>query len=182
MHPYTSKSFYYFCSRGNEITWAADLFKMVNKITLKEPIVGARCFILLKRYSTKFRWKLIWQISQAKSRKYRGVFQAKIRKKRHGQFEIISLNNLSISKSQKFGTELGVRKGKRSLLACHIRCKYSMETTRNLVPVKVNIGNKVIKLVENLIGCGITVHCNRKIRMSFSIRERETSYWSPYQP
>ena len=33
--------------------------------------------------------------------------------------------------SPKMGTEPGVRKGKRSLLACHTRCKCSMETTHN---------------------------------------------------
>ena len=31
----------------------------------------------------------------------------------------------------QWGTEPGVLKGKRSLLACHTRCKYSMETTHN---------------------------------------------------
>ena len=48
------------------------------------------------------------------------------------------------------GTEPGVWRSKRFLLASHIRCKCSIETTRN--SVKVNIGNKVIKLVESLIG------------------------------
>ena len=33
--------------------------------------------------------------------------------------------------SPKMGTEPGVRKGKRSLLAFHTRCKCSMETTHN---------------------------------------------------
>ena len=33
--------------------------------------------------------------------------------------------------SPKMGTEPGVKKGKRSLLACHTRCKCSMETTHN---------------------------------------------------
>ena len=37
---------------------------------------------------------------------------------------------------------------KRSLLACHTRCKCSMETTRN--SVKVKLGSKVMKLVESL--------------------------------
>ena len=36
----------------------------------------------------------------------------------------------------KRGTEPGVRKGKRSLLASHTRCKCSMETTHDLVKVK----------------------------------------------
>ena len=43
------------------------------------------------------------------------------------------------------GTAPGVRKGKRSLLACHTCCKYSMETNHNSVKVKVGI--KVMKLV-----------------------------------
>ena len=42
------------------------------------------------------------------------------------------------------GTEPGVRRDKRSLLACHTRYKCSMETTRNSV--------KVMTLVESLIG------------------------------
>ena len=53
------------------------------------------------------------------------------------------------------GTEPGVRKGKRSLLACHTRSKCSMETTRN--SVKVKLGIKVIKLVKSLIGMEFTV-------------------------
>ena len=53
------------------------------------------------------------------------------------------------------GTEPGVRSGKCSLLACHTRCKCSMETTRNSVKVKVGI--KVMKLVESLIGLVVTV-------------------------
>ena len=40
--------------------------------------------------------------------------------------------------------EAGVRKGKRSLLACHSRHKCSMESFRN--SVKVKLGIKVIKL------------------------------------
>ena len=50
----------------------------------------------------------------------------------------------------KRGTEPGVRKGKRSLLASHTRCKCFMETTYN--SVKVKLGIKVMKLVESLIG------------------------------
>ena len=47
------------------------------------------------------------------------------------------------------GTEPGFRKGKRSLLACHSRCKCSMEITHN--SVKVKLGIKVMELAENLI-------------------------------
>ena len=43
-----------------------------------------------------------------------------------------------------------VRKGKRSLLACHTRRKCSMENTHK--SVKVKLGIQVIKLVESLIG------------------------------
>ena len=49
--------------------------------------------------------------------------------------------------SPKRDTEPGVRKGKRSLLASHTRCKYSMETTHNSVNVK--LGRKVMELVES---------------------------------
>ena len=50
----------------------------------------------------------------------------------------------------KCGTEPGVRKSKRSLLACNTRCKSSKETTRHSVKVKLDI--KVMKLLESLIG------------------------------
>ena len=49
----------------------------------------------------------------------------------------------------------GVRKDKRSLLACHIRGKCSMEITHN--SVKVKLGIKVMVLVESLIGWEVTV-------------------------
>ena len=58
------------------------------------------------------------------------------------------LNNQSICKPPK-GAEPGVRRGKRSLLASHTRCKCSMETTHN--SVKVKLGIKVMTLVESLI-------------------------------
>ena len=50
----------------------------------------------------------------------------------------------------KRGTEPGDRKGKRSLLARHTRCKFFIEITR--ISVKVKPGIKVMKLVESLIG------------------------------
>ena len=53
--------------------------------------------------------------------------------------------------SPKMGTEPGVRKGKRSLLASHTSCK----STHN--SVKVKLGIKVMKLVESLIGREVTV-------------------------
>ena len=46
------------------------------------------------------------------------------------------------------------RKGKRSLLACHTRCKCSLETTPN--SVKVKLGIKVMEFVDSLIGWEVT--------------------------
>ena len=47
-------------------------------------------------------------------------------------------------------TEPGVRKGKRSLLASHTRCKCSLETTHNLAKVKPGIKvNKVFQMLES---------------------------------
>ena len=65
----------------------------------------------------------------------------------------------------KWGTEPGVRKGKRSLLACHTGCKCSMETTRN--SVKVKVGLKVMKLVECLIGRVVTAGQGSECHLTF---------------
>ena len=64
------------------------------------------------------------------------------------------------------------RRGKRSLLACRTRCKCSMDTTCNLVSQTRYqchaIGGKSDRLGS---------HCNwSRVRMSFNIRERDTSY------
>ena len=67
--------------------------------------------------------------------------------------------------SPKMGTEPGVRKGKRSLLASHTRCKCSMETTHNSVKVKPGI--KVMKLVESLIGREVTVGQGSECHLTF---------------
>ena len=73
--------------------------------------------------------------------------------------DMASLRNLvstiGAQASPKRGTEPGVRKGKRSLLARHTRCKCSMETTHN--SVKVKLGINVMELVESLIGSEVTV-------------------------
>ena len=53
------------------------------------------------------------------------------------------------------GTQPGVQKSKRSLLACHTRCKCSPETTHN--SVKVKLGIKVMKYVESLTGWEVQV-------------------------
>ena len=79
---------------------------------------------------------------------------------------------------KKGGEEQGVRKGKRSLLASHTRCKCFMETTHNSVKVKLGheIGGKSDRLGSN---------CWSRVRMSLNIRERVTSdcsIRSPYRP
>ena len=55
--------------------------------------------------------------------------------------------------------------GKRSLQACHNRCKCSMETTLN--SVKVKLGIKVMKLVESLIVWEITVGQGSECHLTF---------------
>ena len=69
--------------------------------------------------------------------------------KRHGKFAKTGINNWSKA-SPEIGTDQGVRKGKRSLLAYQTHCKWSKETSRNSVKAKLRI--KVIKLDQNMIG------------------------------
>ena len=95
----------------------------------------------------------------------RGIRGEKSSKERHGNFEKSGLNNWSISKSQNGGTEPGARKGKRSLLVYLTRCKCSIETTHN--SVKVNVGIKVIKLVESLISWEVTVGQGSECHLTF---------------
>ena len=77
----------------------------------------------------------------------------------------IRSQKLEYKQVPKRGTEPGVRKGKRSLLACHTRCKCSMETTHN--SVKVKFGIKVITLMESLIGWEVTVGLGSECHLTF---------------
>ena len=86
--------------------------------------------------------------------KYQEVFKVKSRVK-IWQVRGIWSQQFEHKQVPKKGTEPGVRKGRRSLPASHTRCKCSMETTHN--SVKVNLGIKVMKLVESLIGWEVTV-------------------------
>ena len=63
-------------------------------------------------------------------------------------------NYWSMKKYQK-RTEVGVQKSKCSFLACHFQCKFSMETTR--VSVNVKLDNNVLKFVKRLIDWKVTV-------------------------
>ena len=49
------------------------------------------------------------------------------------------VSTIGVQASPKRGTEPGVRKCKRPLLASHTRCKCSMETTHNSMKVKLGI-------------------------------------------
>ena len=99
-------------------------------------------------------WVNVISDLKAKSRKYQGIFKVKSRVKTW-QVRGIWSQQLEHKQIPKRGTESGVRKGKRSLLASHTRCKCSMETTYN--SVKVKLGIKVLKWVESLIGWEVTV-------------------------
>ena len=84
----------------------------------------------LQRYSIKWKLNRRGEILQAKSRKYQGVFEVKSRVK---TWQVLGIWSQQLEHKQvpRWGTEPGVRKGKRSLLACHTHCKCSMETTHN---------------------------------------------------
>ena len=49
----TTKPYYYFCSRDNEIIWVSDPSKFIKRITVKEKVGNHRCRFL-KGYGTKF--------------------------------------------------------------------------------------------------------------------------------
>ena len=90
------------------------------------------------------KWKhiVVGFFHEAKSRKYQGVFEVKSRVKTW-QVRGIWSQQLEHKQVPKWGTEPGVRKGKRSLLASHTRCKCTIETTHN--SVKVKLGIKVVR-------------------------------------
>ena len=82
---------------------------------------------------------------------------------------LVSTNGTQASPTM--GTEPGVWKGKRSLLACHTRYKCSMET--------IIIGEGQARYQCHEIGGKsdwLGSHFWSRIRMSFNIREKDTSY------
>ena len=87
----------------------------------------------------------------------------------HGKIGKIVSNNNYICKLQK-GTEAGAWKGKRSLLACHIRRKRSMKTY--IDSVKVKFGFKAVGVKSDQLES----YCDwSSFRMSDIICKRETS-------
>ena len=118
-----------------------------------EPSILFLHFINLCFTTTAICSKTICYI--AKSRKYQGVFEVKSRV-RTWQVRGIWSQQLEHKQVPKWGwAEPGVRRGKRSLLACRTRCKCSIETIHN--SVKVKVGTKVMKVVESLNGLEVTV-------------------------
>ena len=75
------------------------------------------------------------------------------------------LSTIGTQASPKRETEPDVRKGKRSLLASHTRCKCSVESTHN--SGKVKLGIKVMKLVESLIDWEVTVGQRSECHLTF---------------
>ena len=61
---------------------------------------------------------------------------------------VATIGAQKIPKKKRDGTRYA--EGKAFLLACHTRCKCSLETTQN--SVKVKLGIKIMKLAESLIG------------------------------
>ena len=155
--------------KGREKHRGKGYFKINNSILNNEEYKK-----LIKNIITKFSNEAIltnnfrtqWDLfkSEAKSRKYQGVFEVKSRVKTW-QVRGIWSQQLEHKQVPKWGTEPGVRKGKRSLLASHTRCKCSMETTHN--SVKVKFGIKVMKLVESLIGWEVTVGQGSECHLTF---------------
>ena len=120
-----------------------------------------------KVMSVRLSIRLVARLSlQAKSRNYRGVtvFKVKCRVKTR-QVKESGLNNWSKNWSQQSERTQapppqrgggGSRCLEGSLLACHTRCKCSMETT-----------HKVIKLVESLIGWEVIVGQGSECHLKF---------------
>ena len=101
---------------------------------------------------------------EAKSRKYRGVIKVKSRVKTL-QVRGIWSQQLEHKQVPKRGRNQVSVRGKCPLIACHTRCKCSMETIHN--SMKVNLGIKVIKLMDSLIGWQVTVGKGSDFNLTF---------------
>ena len=103
----------------------------------------------------------VFQLKKSK-KKYRGIIQGNSREKTRQVRENSSqqLEHKQVPKRD----ETIYPDGKHSLLACHTRCKCSVETTRNSVIVKLGI--KVIKLVKSQISLEVNLS-GSKCRLTF---------------
>ena len=97
--------------------------------------------------------------SKAKSRKYQGVFEDKSREKTW-QVRGIWSQQLEQKQVPQWGTEPGVRKGKRSLLACHTEI-YVLE---NLIKPIGMIGSEMqVKWLKSILSptfCVAAILCD----------------------
>ena len=124
----------------------------------------------------------ILYLLRAKSRKYQGVFKVKSRVKTWQNRGIWS-QQLEHKQVPKRVTEPGVRKGKRSLPACHTRYQCSMETSR--ISVKFNqdryechsIGVNPWKLVSTINFFPHICTCRDFPEVTFSILLSEAIFW-----
>ena len=138
---------------------------------LATPVANAPWKPLIIRWRSSsvqrsWKWWKVWSVGKSLLVKGQNV----ISHSREGYS--ILLNKIPVStiklpewRFQAFQADPGVRKGKRSLLASHTRCKCSMETTHN--SVKVKLGTKVVKLVESLIGREVTVGQGSECHLTF---------------
>ena len=107
---------------------------------------------------------MFWNIVVCIAKVPRGIQGEKSSKDKTSVRNLVSTTGAPAS--PKRGTEPGVWKGKHSLLACHTRCKLSMDTTHN--SVKAKLGIKVMKLVvESLISYKVTVGQGSECHLTF---------------
>ena len=108
----------------------------------------------------------------------RGIQSEKSSEHTASSRNLVSTMGAKVSPQKGDGTRC--QKGKRSLLACHTRFKFSMETTHN--SEKVKRGIKVMKLVESLIGWTVAIGQGLECHLTNC---EDTSYYcirSPYRP
>ena len=125
------------------------IFKMPKcyirrKVNISKGLVS---FLTQKELSKVFCWLKLkgrhnWSPTLCRRQIEKGVFKVKSGVKTW-QVRGIWSQQLEHKQVPKRGTEPGVRKGRRSLLACHTPYKCSMETTHN--SVKIKLGIKVMK-------------------------------------
>ena len=159
-----------------QYSWRHNKFFTYNFQNVRN-VFPASTSLLLTICSTGVFFLFIWSWISKIEKVPRGIRGEKSSKDMASSRNLVS--TIGALASPKMGTEPGVRKGKRSLLACQTRCKCSMETTHN----RWRSGS--VSRSWNWWSDWLGSHCWSRIRMSFNIRERDTSYcWirSPYRP
>ena len=111
------------------VTSAVDRPKSVPQLSYNRMCISFFQYLNFQQILISSYLKYV-RLYKAKSRKHQGAPEAKSRAKTW-QARGTRSQQLEHQQVPKWGTEPGVRKGKRSLLACHTRCKCSMETTHN---------------------------------------------------